>query len=225
MLKNNIVFLKEFLAEFEATGSFFPSSRWAAEGLIHPLRQPREIKKIIEVGPGSGPVTIHILEQMIEGDKLVLCEINPRFMAALKKNLSGNPLFQKHQANIEFFEGPVQALQTTDKFDVIVCAVPFLNLDKAVVADIFEKLKELSSDSAVMTYFEYIGLRKIGQVVSPPERRRRLKELESFFDDVFREHNMRRQRVWLNVLPINIYTLKMDTSESSDPVEPTDKAA
>lgn len=216
MLKDNIVFLKEFLSEFEATGTFFPSSRWAAEGLVHPLRQPRDTKKIIEVGPGSGPVTVYILEQMIEGDKLVLCEINPRFMAALKKNLEPNPLYQKHKENITFFEGPVQALETDDKFDVIVCAIPFLNLEKPIVADIFKKLKELSSENAVMTYFEYMGLRKLGQVVAPRERRNRLKELEAFFDEIFRDHNMRRQRVWLNVLPINVYTLEMDAGEETD---------
>lgn len=212
MLKDNFVFLREFFSEFEATGSLFPSSRWAAEGLIHPLKGPRTPRKVIEVGPGSGPVTVHILEQMLDGDELVLCEINPRFMQALKENLKNNPNYLKHKDRVSFFEGPVQNLEPGLKFDVIVCAIPFLNLDAPIVAEIFAKLKDISSENTVMTYYEYIGLRRLGKVVSPAQRRQRLKELDIFFKDIYREHNMRKTRVWRNFLPINIYTLELDAT-------------
>ena len=55
MIKENLVFLREFLLEFKTTGACFPTSRWAAQALITPLREPnRPPRNILELGPGTG---------------------------------------------------------------------------------------------------------------------------------------------------------------------------
>jgi phospholipid N-methyltransferase len=85
MFKENLVFLREFLLEFKTTGACFPTSRWAAQALITPLRAPeRAPKNILELGPGTGSVTMPLLREMRPGDHLTICEINPRFMKSLK---------------------------------------------------------------------------------------------------------------------------------------------
>jgi phospholipid N-methyltransferase len=209
MIKDNVVFLREFLKEFQTTGTMFPSSPWAAKALTNPLRGKQRPQRIVELGPGTGPVTVKILSDMRDGDTLTLCEINPRFMAVLKENLKDNPDYTRHRERITFFQGPVQDLPETVQYDVIVCAIPFLNLDLSVVKDIFAKLERISTKDAVMTYYEYIGLRTIGKVVAAPERKRRLKELDGFFKSMQSEKQVERERVWLNLLPINIYTLEI----------------
>ena len=81
MIKENLVFLREFLLEFKTTGACFPTSRWAAQALIAPLREDnRPPKNILELGPGTGSVTMPMLREMRDGDSLTICEINPRFM-------------------------------------------------------------------------------------------------------------------------------------------------
>jgi phosphatidylethanolamine/phosphatidyl-N-methylethanolamine N-methyltransferase len=209
IIKENIVFFKEFLTEFQTTGSCFPTSRWAAQALTRPIRQSRPPQKILELGPGTGAVTTKILADMIPGDKLCICEINPRFMQALKKKLSTKPVFHKHQTNIDFFLGPMQELPEEHKYDLIVCALPFLNFDLEVVEEIFAKLKRIGHENTIMTYYEYVGIRSIGKQVAPPEVKNRLRKLDSFFADFYTDHEMNRQRIWFNFPPVNIYTLRV----------------
>ena len=95
------------------------------------------------------------------------------------------------------------------KFDVIVCALPFLNFDRATVEEIFAKLKAVSHSGTVMTYYEYIGLKQLGKVVSSPDRKKRILDVENFFDVTFGKRNEQRRRVWLNILPISVYTIRI----------------
>lgn len=215
MIKDNVVYFMEFLKEFQNTGTCFPSSKWAARALTNPLRASRAPQRILELGPGTGVVTVRILEDMIPGDRLTICEINPRFMQALKENLRKNSNYLKHAANVSFFEGPAQEIPEDGYYDTIVCALPFLNFDLPTVEEIFSKLERISTTKTKMTYYEYIGLRSLGKVVAAADRKKRLRELDVFFNGVYKRHNMHRERVWLNLLPINIYTLHLANANAA----------
>ena len=211
--KELALFFKEGLLRFHDTGTVCATSHWAARALTNPLRQMRAPQRILEVGPGTGSVTIKILQDMIPGDSLTVCEINPRFMEALKKRLATNPDYIALEDDVSFFEGPVQGLPEDGlPYDVIVCALPFSNFSITTVQEIFEKLHSMSHDETVMTYYEYIGLRKMGQLVSTPERRNRLTELDKFFDEKHERELIMHKRVWLNFLPIHVHTLRFGTN-------------
>jgi len=210
MIKDNIIFLKEFINEFQSTGAPFPTSKWAARALICPLKQrcrPSALKAL-ELGPGTGSVTVRILEQLREQDSLTVCEINPRFLSLLRAKLNENPHYHLHRERVTFYGCAVQELPEDQKYDVIICALPFLNFDLPTVENIFAKLKRLSTDETIMTYYEYIGLRSVSLAISPPRQRQRMKELDSFFKGIFSKHLSDRFQVWFNLLPINIYMLK-----------------
>lgn len=209
MIKDNIHYLREFLTEFHHTGSFFPTSQKAAEQLANPLSGMRAPKRILELGPGTGSVTLPILSKMIPGDQLVICEINPRFMDLLKEKLNTKQTYIKHRQNVSFHLCPAQDLPEDIKFDIIVCSLPFLNFDLETVEEIFSKLQRISTPETVMTYYQYIGLRSIRKVVGSPKDKRRFAELDSFFEATCERHKTRRKRVWFNMLPINVYTMKL----------------
>lgn len=177
--------------------------------MVLPVRSRRENKalKILELGPGTGSVTLRILEEMREGDELTVCEINPRFMALLKDRLKNNRNFIRHRAHIMFHQCPAQELPESDVFDVIICALPFLNFELRTVKDIFAKLRRISSDDTIMTYYEYIGLRRFGLLLSPTRRKVRMRQLGRFFEGVFEHHLCERHKIWANMLPINVYLL------------------
>lgn len=210
MIKENIVFFREFISEFKYTGTMFPTSKWAARAMVVPLRGRKERSplNILELGPGTGSVTVRILENMGDRDTLSVCEINPRFMEALRDSLADNPHYLRHRDRISFYTCPVQEMPEDQNYDVIVCALPFLNFDLGTVEEIFAKLKRMSNEETVMTYYEYIGLRKAGLMMSSPKRKERLQQIDSFFDGVFESHLKGRKKVWANLLPINVYMLK-----------------
>ena len=208
-MKEAILFATNAVSSFRDTGSLFPTSRWAAEALTSPLREPklynRSKRKILELGPGTGSVTVQILKDMREDDELLVCELNPKFMTTLKKLLRDNPHFRRHESRVSFFLGAAQDLPEDKTFDLIVCALPFLNFAPETMKTIFSKIKKLSDENTLMTYYEYIGLRKLGRII--PERRERLKTLMPVLDSVSQAH-MSRERIWLNMSPINVFTMK-----------------
>ena len=209
MLKDNLAFIREGFAEFEHTGALFPTSKWAAREMIRPLFTRTRPMRILELGPGSGSVTVKILEAMIEGDELLVCEINPRLMRVLKSRLRRMPLYRRRKHQIRFFCGAAQELPEDHKFDLIVCAIPFLNFDVRTVKEIFGKIERLSHSRTTLTYYEHIGIRPISLVCSPPKRRRRMKELNSFFKAFSKTHLTRKKPVWLNMFPISVYRVSM----------------
>ena len=175
--------------------------------MTEPLVGPRRAMRILEAGPGTGSVTDQILKRMRVGDELVLCELNPRLMKILKTNLARHPLYDIHKNRISYFEGPVQELPGSQQFDVIVCAIPFLNLPVPVVKEIFARFREMSHEKTVMTYYEYIMMRELGKAVSS-ERRTRVKQLEPFLSDIWNQTSSTQKKIWLNVLPITVYRLE-----------------
>jgi phospholipid N-methyltransferase len=187
--------------------------------MIAPLAERRTTKgmetqklRVLEAGPGTGSVTIHILKQLGPDDDLVICEINARFLDALKKTLSTNEDFKKHESRVRFYNCAIQDLPEHEgKFDAIICAIPFLNLDRGVVEAIFSKFKDVSHDRTSMTYYEYMGLRSLGKVISSSQRRERLKNIDSFFKALLPAHLVSRTDVYMNLLPTHVYRLtKLD---------------
>lgn len=209
MLKENLVFFREFLLEFKTTGAFFPTSRWAAEAMTRFLRTSgRRPYKILELGPGTGSVTVRILQDMMPQDSLTVCEINPRFMEALQDRLAPTEDYVRSRDTVKFFLGPVQDLPEDVQYDVIVCAIPFLNLDVSTVQEIFAKLRKVSTPNTLMTYYEYIGLKRLGIAVSSPERKKRLEEIDSLMTRQELSSRLNTERVWRNLLPIKVFTVK-----------------
>ena len=209
MLKDNALFVQEFFRTFHSTGSLCPTTRWAAKAMVEPLAEKPQgsQSKILELGPGTGSVTRYILRQMGFGDSLATCEINERFMDALKDNLEEDPYFDTHRSRVSFHCCPMQQLPETHKYDLIVCAIPFLNFNLPLVKELFAKIAALSHENTVMTYYEYIGLRTIGKQFSLDQRRRRMRELDEFIKKVQDTHLQSKSKVMLNVLPITVYRL------------------
>ena len=209
MIKQNLVFLREFLLEFKTTGACFPTSKWAAQALIKPLRDTkRKPMRILELGPGTGSVTLPILRELREGDTLTICEINPRFMKVLKETLEKQEDYRNKRTQVEFFLGPAQDIPVTEPYDMIVCALPFLNFDLPMVQDIFAKLRQVSTPDTLMTYYEYIGARQFNQALAANKHKERISLVNGFLRNSNNVQNLDCRKVWLNLLPISIYTVK-----------------
>jgi hypothetical protein len=145
---------------------------------------------------------------MREGDRLTVCEINPRFMKALKDSLEREETFRAKRNQIEFFEGAAQDIPLGAPYDVIVCALPFLNFDLETVQQIFSRLRLVSTPDTLMTYYEYMGARKFNQTLGAPSRKDRISKVNGFLRESGDVCNIDCTKVWLNLFPINIYTVK-----------------
>lgn len=204
-----LAFLREGLTSFHDTGSLCYTTQYAAQQLSVPLTSPRSPLRVLEVGAGTGSVTNSILDRLIPGDSFVTCEINSRFIPLLKSRLASHSASKNKNIEVSLFPGPVQNLNEDKPYDVIVCALPFLNFSTALVEEIFNKLLRLSTPDTIMSYYQYVGLHHIGKTLSLKQRRDRLSQLEKFFAEIHSTCYEGRTRVWRNFLPIDIFFIKI----------------
>lgn len=207
-MREGAFFAREYLRERTHTGSFWPTSRTAARELTSPVLGHAAPCHILELGGGTGAITTAILNTMRSGDTLGICEINERFMASLQRRLSTEALFLAHRDQVSFHRCPAQLLPATACYDVIVASLPFLNFDVDSVHAIFKRLEQVSHPGTVMTFYEYVGLRRLGTSMPIGPWRRRIRGVEAYLDAKGRQ---KHSIVWWNLLPLQVYTLVLSS--------------
>lgn len=175
-----LAFIKELPRSFNQIGAMLPSSRSLARAMVRPLRVRDGVhtpRRILEVGPGTGPFTRQILKLMRPGDQLTICEINERFLERLKRHLSQNKYYLRNRNQVQFFLGPVQALpleQPDQRFDVIVSSLPFSNFMPETVDEIMSIFQRLTDGNGKLTILEYLAVRRVSTLfAASPEARAR----------------------------------------------------
>ena len=78
----------------------------------------RRTDTVLEVGPGTGNLTVRLLENV---KQVIACEVDPRMVAEVTKRVQGSP----YQNKLEVLVGDVIKMQTLPKFDVCVANVPY----------------------------------------------------------------------------------------------------
>lgn len=178
-------FLKEFTKSFTEIGSMFPSSKALARVMARPVLEAKTPVNILEVGPGTGPVTKQILKLMGTKDSLTICEINPKFVQLLKKNLASNKDYLKHKSRVTIIQAPVQDLLKKEgqgKFDVIISSLPFANFGPDLVQDILDSYRKMITEDGQVVFFQYIGIKKIVRLFASKGTKKRLSGVERVID-------------------------------------------
>lgn len=212
MKTDYIAFYKELARCFPQIGMILPSSRALARSMVEPLRGIKKLVSILEVGPGTGPITREILRAMGPQDTFLICEINPRFMARLKRSLQRNRDFQRHSSRVSFLEGPVQELSPSvnaDRFDVIISSLPFYNFHPDTVDEIFQLFEYILKPGGRLTFIEYLVTRQIGSLFSSREHRERVRAVETVIRNwcktVDKSGEVEKKISFLNVPPALSY--------------------
>ena len=84
LLDNEGRFLRSWIERPLVTGAVTPSGKMLARTMASYV-DPRVPGPVIELGPGTGPVTEALLRRGIEQERLVLVEFNPDFCELLRR--------------------------------------------------------------------------------------------------------------------------------------------
>lgn len=82
-LDDEVRFIRSWLEKPLAIGAVTPSGRALANAMARYV-DPDVPGPVIEIGPGTGPVTEALIEQGVDEDRLVLLEFNPTFCQLLR---------------------------------------------------------------------------------------------------------------------------------------------
>src|SRR5438270_9863828 len=201
-------FFRAFRRNFPATGAILPSSRFLARAMASDLKGPRRPARILEVGPGTGAVTREIVRLLQEDDRLDAVEINPSFIAHLRKRFEQEPLFRKHLDQVELIEGPVEELLGTGVYDFIISGLPLNNFAVSQVRTIFRTFNRLLKPGGTLSYYTYAFVRQLKTPFVGREERRRLLKVGRVVQRYIRNYQIGRKRILINVPPAMVRRLR-----------------
>jgi phospholipid N-methyltransferase len=205
------VFLREFRRTFESTGAVLPSGQALSAALAHFVRAGTNEcgpRRILEVGPGTGAVTQHIVQGMRPGDRLDLVERNEEFVSRLRARMAHDHLYRASSDRIVLRHASVEDISEDEPYNVIVSGLPLNNFPLLLVEQILAKLDRLLAPDGTLSFFEYIAIRKMKAALSPRADRDRLRAIGKVLDEFLAGREIRRDRVFANVPPAWVHHVR-----------------
>jgi phospholipid N-methyltransferase len=212
------VFWRQFRQAYNSTGALLPSGRGLAVALSSFVREGNADhgkklngsasgRRILEVGPGTGAVTVQIINDMRPHDQLVLVERNEEFVAHLRDRLKEIPAAQSSSDRISLVHVAVEELPDDEPFDVIVSGLPLNNFEVPLVEQILSKLSRLLAPGGTLSFFEYVAVRRAKSLVCSSSDRERLRGIERVLGS-FLKAEVRRDMVMANVPPAWVHHVR-----------------
>jgi phosphatidylethanolamine/phosphatidyl-N-methylethanolamine N-methyltransferase len=205
MNKRTWVECKNFLrichSHFYTTGAVLPSSPFLANALVSALARPRGPARILEVGPGTGPVTQAIARHMQPCDTLDAVEINEHFVRLLEERIRTDAVFAAKRDQIRVIHGPLEDVAGEAVYDFIVSGLPFNNFPVEVVRNIFAGYRRLLKPTGTLSFFEYTMIRELKTPFVGRHERRRLDGVTQVVMEYIHKYQIDCQRIFINVPP------------------------
>jgi phosphatidylethanolamine/phosphatidyl-N-methylethanolamine N-methyltransferase len=202
-------FIRESRRHFRATGALLPSSRFLAHALVSEVRKRRAPARILEVGPGTGSVTLRILRHLVPGDQLDLVELNSHFISLLQHRFDREWKFWRHREQVRLVHSAVEQLPGEGVYDYIISGLPLNNFPVAQVREIYHCYDRLLKPGGTLSYYEYVFIRQLKTPFADRRERRRLYRVGRVVTDYIRAYQVRRQRVFMNVPPAVVRHLRL----------------
>ena len=194
-------FVREAVRDIRHTGSVWPSSPALAKAMTRGLGEIRGPRRVLEVGPGTGPFTERILKNLRDGDHFDIVELNPVFCRELERRLVAPHRKRKPRTMVALHQAPIQEAPLEGPYDLIVCGLPFNNFPPTLVRSIFRRMMALLRDGGELAYFEYAGVRTLKAPLVGAGGRRQLKDIAKVGQSLRRKHRGKRELVLGNLPP------------------------
>lgn len=180
-------FLRSWLERPLLTGAVTPSGKMLARTMASYV-DPRVPGPVIELGPGTGPVTDALVRRGVAQDRLVLVEFNPAFCQLLKRRFPKATIVQGDAYDLrETLAGIL-----TDPAAATVSSLPLFTKPMDKRLDLLEAAQDLMHPDAPFVQFTYA-------VVPPlPARSGRYTARGS-------------NRIWLNLPPARVWVYRRPT--------------
>ena len=222
LLNDYTLFLREFRRTFHTTGALLPSSPLLGRALARYVapaesRQPCSGRRILEVGPGTGAVTRHIARRMAAEDRLDLVELNERFVERLQQLFQDDPQLKPVSSRATIIHSPLQDLVDVEPYDLIVSGLPLNNFAARDVETLLDAFQRLLRPGGTLSFFEYIAVRPLRGLMAGRAEKERLTRISHVLSQMFTEHEIRRDAIWINMPPAWVHHLQFAQADPSPP--------
>lgn len=213
-VKPAALFLREFARAFKTTGAILPSGRALAGELARPLLDLTGPRRILEAGPGTGPVSDLLIRGLGPEDELHLCEINPVFAQHLAERLDNDPVWRAKRGLVRLHQRDVRDLFEPERYHLVVSGLPLNNFQPELVDELLGGFLSSLVPSGYHTFFEYIAIRALKARFSRYSERSRFRAIEQVVQSRLTPWQWHRKAVWINIPPAWAYAVQRSTGGS-----------
>jgi phospholipid N-methyltransferase len=209
LLHDHRVFWRQFRRHYHTTGAIAPSTRFLARALARYVGAPSDDgQKLLEVGPGTGSVTLQIVRRTGDRDTLDLIELNAEFVRRLEERFAAEMPFCSLGHRARVLHGRLEGLPRRGQYDRIVSGLPLNNFAVSDVEQILAAFRGLLRPGGVLSFFEYAAIRPARALVSGREERARLRGIGRTLAGLLEAHEIRRDLVWRNLPPAVVHHVR-----------------
>ncbi len=190
-----------------------PSSRALAAALCEPYRRSLQPATVLEVGAGTGAVTRHLGTLLGDDDRLDICEIESDFAEVLERDVLTCPSFAGAVAagRVRLLRQPIQTLSEENRYDFVISGLPLTAFELRDVQEVFRVIRRSLKPGGVLSYFEYVGLRRTSTALALGNRRACVRSVSKYLTEHIRNHQFARQTVLRNFPPAYARHLRFDS--------------
>ena len=149
-LADTTLFLREWFAHPQRIGAIAPSSPRLAAAMARWIpRNPDSY--VLELGPGTGPVTEALLKRGLREDRLIAIEFNPALAAALQKKY---PRAHIIAGDAWHMDDLLEKISVT-AVGAVISSLPLLNFTPAQVLALAGKIRGVLEPQGRWVQFSY----------------------------------------------------------------------
>jgi len=151
-LADGTVFLREWFANPQHTGSITPSSPQLASAMARWL--PRDPESyVLELGPGTGAVTNALLKRGLREDRLVAIENNPTLAKRLQKKFPRAHIIAGDAWHLDTLLANLPA--PVKSVGAVISSLPLLNFSKTQADELALKIRTILDPRGRWVQYSY----------------------------------------------------------------------
>ena len=151
-LADTTVFLQEWFANPQRTGSVAPSSPQLAAAMAHWLPADPE-SFVLELGPGTGAVTEALIKRGLREDRLVAIERNPKMARLLREKFPRAQIIIGDAWHLDHLlrsrREPVESV------GAVISSLPLLNFPQAEAEALTQKIRAVLEPNGNWVQYSY----------------------------------------------------------------------
>jgi len=151
-LTDTTLFLQEWLANPQRTGSVVPSSRKLAAAMARWLPSDPE-SYVLELGPGTGAVTQALLAHGLREDRLVAIERNPKLAHLLRERFPRARIISGDAWHLgDLLRRQRQPIASVG---AVISSLPLLNFSVEQAEDLAQKIRAVLEPQGTWVQYSY----------------------------------------------------------------------
>ena len=149
-VSNKLLFAWNFLRHPMRNASLVPTSPVASKMMLEGI-DFSSIRIIVELGPGTGEITGEILKKCRTDATIILIELEPSYVKALKEKFGGRiAVYEESAHRLD----AILLKHGIAKVNLIVSGLPYF-LNGEVKEKLFETLKHRTGEGTIFRFFTY----------------------------------------------------------------------